>query len=241
MIAEHDLTKYDNMHPIYDTKHITRKRLEELAVYCMARFWTIDTFTEQATSFKKRTGNKINLKDFMQDISKNILFARNAGDDLLNGNSGSTTKAIMEALRDSCDDEPNGKTIHEAVEMSRFLRVLGNQTIQCTLKSKGVPQVSYIVKTTKKGIEFVKTIPGKQDNATIDLDIDLDIMINEINEGTGIFQQIKPYIQMLISSRNTMQAVNAMRLCAAISTEIIASSISRKINIRRGAWSYEYR
>ncbi len=239
MIAEHDITKYDNMHPIFDTKHITMERLQELAVYCMARFWTIDAFTEHAASSKKRTGNKTNLINFMQGMSKKILFARNAGDDLLNGNSGDTIRAIVEALRDSCNDEPNGKTIHEVVEMSMFLRILGNQTIQYTLKTSSVPQVSYIVKTTKKGIEYVKTIPGKQDNATIDLDMNLDKMINDINDGNGVFQQIKPYIQILMSSKNTMQAVNAMRLFAAVSTEIIASSISQKMNTVKGGLGYE--
>ncbi|MCK4497220.1 MAG: cobalamin-dependent protein, partial [Candidatus Aenigmarchaeota archaeon] len=239
MIAEHDITKYDNMHPIFDTKHITMERLQELAVYCMARFWTIDAFTEHAASSKKRTGNKMNLINFMQEMSKKILFARNAGDDLLNGNSGDTIRAIVEALRDSCNDEPNGKTIHEVVEMSMFLRILGNQTIQYTLKTSSVPQVSYIVKTTKKNIEYVKTIPGKQDNATIDLDMNLDKMINDINDSNGVFQQIKPYIQILMSSKNTMQAVNAMRLFAAVSTEIIASSISQKMNTVKGGLGYE--
>lgn len=239
MIAEHDITKYDNMHPIFDTKHITMERLQELAVYCMARFWTIDAFTEHAASSKKRTGNKMNLINFMQEMSKKILFARNAGDDLLNGNSGDTIRAIVEALRDSCNDEPNGKTIHEVVEMSMFLRILGNQTIQYTLKTSSVPQVSYIVKTTKKSIEYVKTIPGKQDNATIDLDMNLDKMINDINDSNGVFQQIKPYIQILMSSKNTMQAVNAMRLFAAVSTEIIASSISQKMNTVKGGLGYE--
>jgi len=229
-IIEHDLTKYDNMHPIFDTKHITMKRLEELAVYCMIRFWTIDALTEQA-ALKVNNGNKMDLKDFMQDISKKMLFARNAGDDMLNGNSSNTIKAIMEALNDSSSDECNGNArIHEVVEMSRLLMILGNQTIQCTLRTKSAPQVSYIVKTTKRGIDCIKTVQGKHDNATINLDINLDTMISDINDGTGIFQKIKPYIQLLVSSKNTMQSVNTIRLFAALGTEAVSSMFFRRMN-----------
>ena len=174
----------------------------------------------------------MDLKDFMQDVSSKMLFARNAGDGFLNGNYSNTMKTIVEALMDSCSDESNGKTrIHEVVGMSRFLRILGNQTIQCTLQTQGVSKVSYVVRTTNRGIESINTIPGKQRNATIDLDIDLDSMINNIYNGNGVFHQIKPYAQLLLSSKNTWQVVNAIRLCMAIGTDIIASSISQKMNV----------
>ncbi|RLI01114.1 hypothetical protein DRO38_05545 [Candidatus Bathyarchaeota archaeon] len=196
----------------------------------MIRFWTIDALIEQA-ALGVRDGNRMDMKDFMHDLSNKMLFARNAGDGFLNGNSGNTIKAIMEALRDSCNDKCNGNTrMHEVVEMSKLLRILGNQTIQCTLKAKGAPQVSYIVKTTKTGIEYIKTVLGKQDNATINLDIDLDLMISDINDGAGTIQQIRPYTQMLMSSKNTMQAVNTIRLFAALGTEAVSSMISRRMN-----------
>lgn len=239
LIAERDLTKYDNVHPLFNTKHITIERLEELAVYCMVRFWTIDAFAEQATCFKKRTGRKMSLKDFMYDMTKKIAFARNVGEDFLNGNSERITRGIIEALKDSCNDEPDGKKIYKAVEMSKCLKILGNQTIQCTLRKSGVPEMSYIVKTTKGGLEYVKTIHGRRDDVTVDVDVDLDRVIKEIDNGSRVFQPVKSFIQMLMSAKTPMQAVNAMRLCAAVSTEILASSISRRIDVLKRSAGYE--
>jgi hypothetical protein len=56
--------------------------------------------------------------------------------------------------------------------MTRFLHILGPQKIQCTLRFDD-EITSFIFRTTKKTVEYIKVIGGREDNATIDIDFDL--------------------------------------------------------------------
>ena len=48
LIVERDWTKYDEMHSVFELKNVSGERLEELATYCHAKFWTLDKLIEQA-------------------------------------------------------------------------------------------------------------------------------------------------------------------------------------------------
>ena len=222
LIVEHDWTKYDEMHSVFKLDGISRKRLEELETYCMARFWTLNTLLDRAKVLRKRSGKKTTLKDFWEDIFEKVTFGRNAGCDLRKGEFENHLKAVLEAIVDAESEERARKIgMHDVVEMSRFLGILGSQKIQCTFIYKEQPPVSYIIKTKSSSsgkVEYIKTILGKQDDATISVDIDLNDVIKSVNDDLS-FNPIGTFVFLVRSARCLKGVWNVLRLCAAISID----------------------
>ena len=220
LIVERDWTKYDEMHSVFKLDGISRKRLEELETYCMARFWTLNTLLDRAKVLRKRSGKKTTLKDFLEDIFEKVTFGRNAGCDLRKGEFENHLKAVLEAIVDAESEERARKIgMHDVVEMSRFLGILGSQKIQCTFIYKEQPPVSYIIKTKSSSsgkVEYIKTILGKQDDATISVDIDLNDVIKSVNDDLS-FNPIGTFVFLVRSARCLKGVWNVLRLCAAIS------------------------
>ena len=226
LIFERDWTKYDEMHSVFKLNPLSSEKLEELESYCMARFWTLNTLLDRARILQKRTGKKISLKDFIYEIIAKVKFARNAGYDLRDGKIKKHAKVVLDAIKDAETEENKRKIyMHDIIEMSRFLKILGSQIIQITLTCDG-QTVSYVIKTTSKAVEYVKTISGKQSNATINIDIDLDKTIDSFNR----YSPINPlnYIPLLKQTRNIKGILNVLRLCFALTTELTFSYLENK-------------
>lgn len=232
LIFERDWTKYDEMHSVFKLNSLSAKRLEELETYCMARFWTLNTFLDRARVLQKRSGKKMTLKDFVEDIIGKITFGKNAGCDLRKGEFENHLKAVLEAIVDAESEEKTRKIrMHDVIEMSRFLGFLGSQKIQGTFIYKEQPPVSYIIKTTSSSsnaVRYVKTISGKQDDATIDISIDLNDLINSVNDDLS-FNLIGIFIFLAKSARSLKGVWNAFRLFAAISMDFASTSFYEKV------------
>ena len=231
LIVDHDWTKYDEMHSVFDLSSIDRKRLDEVETYCMARFWTINTFLDSAQILQRRSCKKITLMEFMGNLFEKLAFVRNAGQDLRKGALENHLKATLDAMLDAESEDGMRKIdAHSVIDMSRFLRIFGSQKIQCTLRCKEHPPVSYIIKTEQRSscvIESISTISGKQDDATIGVDIDLNDVINMINDDAP-FNPIIPFIFLVRSSRGLTHVRKLFRLGAAISTELGIAFLMKK-------------
>ena len=229
LIFERDWTKYDEMHSVFKLNPLTAKRLEELETYCMARFWTINTLLDRAEVLQKRTGKKTSLKEFICDIIAKAKFARNAGYDLRNGEIEDYAKVVLDAIIDA-EMEENGRKIsmHDVIEMSRFLKILGPQVIQIALKCDN-QIVSYVIKTTSKKVEFIKTISGKQNNATMDININLDEVIYSFNCYSPLNRL--NYISLLKQVRNVEGILNVLRLCSALTMDLSCSFLKDKFTV----------
>jgi len=231
LIVERDWTKYDEMHSVFRLSCISRKRLEELETYCMARFWTLNTLLDRAKILQKRLGKKISLKDFVEDIIAKVTFGRDAGCDLRKGEFEYHLKAVLEAIVDAESEEKERKVnMHDVIEMSRFLGILGSQKIQGTFIYKEQPHVSYIIKTKSSSscnVEYIKTISGKQDDATISVNIDLNDVINSVNDDLS-FNPIGSLIFLVRSARSLKGVWNVFRLCAAISIDFAITFLNEK-------------
>ncbi len=229
LIFERDWTKYDEMHSVFTLNPLTPERLEELETYCTTRFWTINTLLDRAKVLQKRTGKKTSLKDFIYDMIAKAKFARNAGYDMINGEIEDYVKVVLDAIIDA-EMEENWRKIsmHDVIEMSRFLKILGPQVIQITLKCDN-QIVSYVIKTTSKKVEFIKTISEKQNNATIDINIDLDEVINSFNSYSP-FNRLN-YISLLKQAQNVEGILNVLRLCSALTMDLSCSFLKDKITV----------
>ena len=173
VIFETDWDKFDEMHSVYRTSHLSKEKIEELATFCMAKFWTLDIFIDRAKVFQKRTGEKNPLINFVLERANETGFLLNAGDEVKKESFGQYLKIFLRAYADpSVEVYTREVGVHNIIEMSRFLNMLGPQKIQCTLRFGDVT-TSFVFRTTKKTVEYIKIINGREDNSTIDFDFDL--------------------------------------------------------------------
>jgi radical SAM superfamily enzyme YgiQ (UPF0313 family) len=216
LIFETNWDNFDEMHSVYKAKHLSKAKIEELATFCMAKFWNIDTFIDQERVFQKRTKQKKNLGDFVQERTLNLNFMANNGNDLQKENFDHHIKAFLEAY---VDPRVEGYTkeigMHDVLEMSRFLRILGPQTVQCSLTFDEA-SVSFVFKTTEKTVEYIRVINGRQNDSTINLDVDLKWLSDP--ESTRLE---KRFISLLSKNMNAAGLWNTFRLFLATGTEIL--------------------
>lgn len=224
LIVECDWTRYDEMHSVFELEHVSRERLEELATYCHARFWTLDAFLRQ-TRFTQNRAGKVSLEDFAEYLLNVLRFGLNTTADLQTKNHPAHRRIAAEAGADPCVEVFTREVgVHNIIEFPHsLLRVLGEQRIQFTVTCDGVPITSYVIKTTPGAVEYVKAISGRLDDATINLDIDL----NDLDQSKGNISNrefLKNCIRATISLRGIDEIWHRTRLIAAIglgSTQII--------------------
>ena len=227
LIIERDWTRYDEMHSVFKLNPLDGKRLEELESYCMARFWTLNTFLDRANVLQKSSDDKISLKDYMDEIIAKVSFAMSAGGDLRKGELEGHIKALFGAIVDAETEEKERKIcMHDVIGMSKFLKILGSQTIQITLKYDS-QAVSYIIITTNRSVDYIKTIPGKQDDATIDINVDLNEVVDSFNGYSA--SNLLSYVFLVKQAVNVNGLLNVLRLCAALTTDLGYSYLKDKI------------
>ncbi|UCE96171.1 MAG: radical SAM protein, partial [Candidatus Bathyarchaeota archaeon] len=135
VIFETDWDKFDEMHSVYRTRHLSKEKIEELATFCMAKFWTLDTFIDRAKVFQKRTREKSSLISFILERAHEAGFLLNAGFEVKKESFGHYVKIFLGTYADpSVEVYTREVGIHNIIEMSRFLNMLGPQKIQCTLR-----------------------------------------------------------------------------------------------------------
>jgi len=222
LIFETNWDNFDEMHSVYRTKHLSRERIEELATYCMAKFWNIDTFVDQETVFQKRTGKKTSLIDFIRERALNARFMRDNGMTLQKGNFGQHIKTFLKAYADPRVESYTRKVgVHNVLEMSRFLRILGPQTVQCTLNFDDAT-VSFVFKTTKNTVEYIRAMQGRQDDSTIDFDIDLE-WLSEPNQS----KMAKRLFVLIPHDLSIKRLWNTFRLFVAVGTEVLTWKLTK--------------
>jgi len=226
LIIERDWTRYDEMHSVFKLNPLDGKRLEELESYCMARFWTLNTFLDRASVLQKSSDDKISLKDFMDEIIAKVSFAMSAGGDLRKGELEGHIKAFFGAIVDAETEEKERKIcMHDVIGMSKFLKILGSQTIQITLRYDS-QAVSYVIITTNRSVDYIKTISGKQDDATMDINVDLDEVVDSFNGYSP--SNLLSYVFLVKQAVNVNGLLNVLKLCAALTTDLGYSYLKDK-------------
>jgi hypothetical protein len=210
------------MHSVYRTKHLSKEKIEELATYCMAKFWNMDTFIDQEMVTQKRTRRKKAITDFIRERTLDLGFMTNNGNELQKENFDQHVKAFLEAYVDPRVEAFTKEVgVHEVLEMTRFLRMLGPQTVQCSLSLDGAT-VSFVFKTTKQTVDYIRVIRGRQGDSTINLDVDLKRLSEPDNSNLG--QRLVFLFSHDLSSKRLW---NTFRLFAAIGTEILAWNLGK--------------
>ena len=222
LIFETDWNRFDEMHSVFKTKHLSSERTEELASICMAKFWTIDTFVEQERVRMTKHRTKTPLTKFIDDRIHELEFSIDAGSQLQEDNFSKHIQEILEASPDPAIKRYTDTVgMHNIVEMSRFLKLLGSQTIQLTVKNDGTPTTSWIFKTTKDTVEYIQVIQGKLNESTINLDLDLNDFKLDGQQQPTKMDNIRIIVKLLASNKGIRRQSKMMRLLTASSIEFI--------------------
>jgi len=222
LIFETDWNRFDEMHSVFKTKHLSSERTEELASICMAKFWTLDTFIEKDRVRMIKYGTKQPLMKFIANRIHDLEFSVNAGLQLQEGNFSQHVKEFIDASPDPAIKEYTENVgMHNVIEMSRFLKLLGSQTIQLSMKNDGTAPTSWIFKTTKDTVEYIQVIRGKLDESTINFDIDLRDFRLEGQQHSSKIDNLRIIAKLLASNKGIKRRFNMMRLFTAGGIEFI--------------------
>ena len=222
LIFETDWNRFDEMHSVFKTKHLSSERTEELASICMAKFWTIDTFIEKERVRMVKYGTKRPLVKFIADRMHDLEFSVDAGLQLQEGNFSQHAQEFLEVSPDPAVKKYTEKVgMHNVIDMSRFLKLLGSQTIQITVKNNGTPPTSWIFKTAKDAVEYIQVISGKLDESTINFDLDLRVFQLDGQRNLSKIDNLRIVAKLLASNKGIKKQPNMMRLLAAGGVEFI--------------------
>lgn len=222
LIFEDDWNRFDEMHSVFNARYIPSERIEELASICMAKFWTLDLFIERERVHMIKTGTKMPLAEFISDRVHDIRFSVGSGSQLQDDNFSAH---VMEFLEASPDPDIKRYTqeigMHNVIEMSGFLNLLGVQTIQLTMRDNGKALTSWIIKTTKDTVEYINVIQGKIDESTINFEIDLNDFQLDGKRKSSKFNDVLTIFKLLSSNRGLKRQFNLIRLLLAGSVELV--------------------
>ncbi|MGD6806741.1 MAG: B12-binding domain-containing radical SAM protein [Candidatus Bathyarchaeia archaeon] len=221
LIFETNWDNFDEMHSVFKTKYLTKKRIEELATYCMAKFWNIDTFIDHEMVYQKRTLAKKPVVDFVQERVLNLGFMANNGTELQKDNFDQHIKTFLEAYVDPrVEAYTRSVGVHEAIELTKFLRVLGSQKIQASLNLNGTT-VSFVFTTTSDSVEYIKVAYGREADSTVNLDVDLNWLAKP-----SFVNLLKTPAYLFRNNMGPKKMWNTLRLFVAVGTEVVASNVS---------------
>jgi len=228
LIFETDWNKFDEMHSVFKCKYLSSQRIEELASICMAKFWTLDTFIEKERIHMIRHQRKQSLMKFVTDRIHDLEFSINAGSQLQKENLSKHAQEFLDASSDPTIKRYTETVgMHNVIDMSSFLKLLGDQTIQFTVNNDGAPPISWIFKTTKNTVEYVEVIRGKLDENTINFDINLKDFQLGREPQTSKIDNIQTAVKILASNKGLRKQPNMMRLLIASGIEFIKYSSTK--------------
>ena len=162
------------------------------------------------------------LMKFIADRMHDLEFSVNAGLQLQEGNFSQHAKEFIDASPDPAIKEYTESVgMHNIIEMSRFLKLLGSQTIQLTVKNNGTTPTSWIFKTTKDKVEYIQVIRGKLDESTINFDIDINDFKFDGQQNSSKFDNVRIISRLLASNKGIKKQPNLVRLIAAGGIEFI--------------------
>ena len=215
LIFEKDWNLFDEMHSVFNNKFLPDKHVEYLASRCVSKFWTIDKLLDIENLERKRTEKKISLSEF----GKHIKLLMDMGHDALfqiqnNQFLSHILEFVTEAPDESIEDKTRTLKIHEQIKMDRFLKILGDQTIEITVVYKTQLLTSWILKLKNHTVDCIKVIRGEDTGATIHFRFDLESYENNPNPSWA--RKAVLFVKFLQSPKGISGKINTAKLLLAL-------------------------
>ncbi len=223
LIFETDWNRFDEMHSVFKVQGIASSRIEDLATICMAKFWTWDIFLERERLRMMRCGAKVPLATFAIDRLADLRFGAGVGIQLQEGNFLTHIERFLEASSDPHIKRYTERIgMHNVIEMSRFLSVLGAQTIQLTVRDNGSALTSWVFKTTKNKVEYVQVTEGRVDEPTINFELEMADVLVHGKPNVTLIEKIRTITKLLASNKGIKRRYNLGRLLFATGIEFFS-------------------
>ena len=121
---------------------------------------------------------------------------------------------VEEAQHNALEEKIKNFRTHEILNMDRFLKILGDQTIQVTICYQTQPLTSWIFKLLNNTVDHIKVIKGEMCCASLHFKYDLSFF--EKNPNPSFVQAFILLCRLLNSNRGFTRRINLMRLLVAI-------------------------
>ncbi|MHA1301372.1 MAG: B12-binding domain-containing radical SAM protein [Candidatus Helarchaeota archaeon] len=207
LIYEKNWSFFDEMHGTFYIDGIKKGEMEVINAICLGRFYTPDTLLDQMKIERIRTNRKkIHILDFISSRINGMFFMSHGGLGLRGREfkrdakyffEGQALDGKMTRERTSVSIKKGGLKANEILEMTNFLRFMGNQKIQITLNNYGQPLTSYILKSNNYEMEYIEVVPRMlNDGITTQFYVDLnDLEIKNPIQILFFFYRslVKPY------------------------------------------------
>jgi hypothetical protein len=112
--------------------------------------------------------------------------------------------------------------VHDAIEISKFLRVLGSQKIQATLNLEDTA-VSFVFNTSRDRVNYIQVTHGRVEDSTVHLEVDLNWLAKP-----SVANLIKTPAYLFKNNVGPKKFWNTFRLIVAVGTEVVASNLSKQ-------------
>jgi radical SAM superfamily enzyme YgiQ (UPF0313 family) len=227
LIYEKDWNKFDEMHGVFHIEGVKRGEMECLNAYCLGRFYTPDKIFDQLLVESRRRGKKIHLFDFLSSRINGLFYMTHGGLGLRKYEFNRDGVFFFQGFGEAPDVRARTQRmqIHTFIEMKRFLHLLGTQKIQLSVMLNKHAILSVIIKTHRHALEWIDTMTGKIDDASIDVKIPYEIFgVNSIIDTLKMVIKIvlRPFFKL-----NLKKSGNRLRLYLAIFIEVSIRLVSR--------------
>jgi len=234
LIFDDDWNRYDEMHSVFRTEHLSKDQIEEMASICMAKFWTVDTFIEKGRMHLIRNAQKQSLAKFIDEMMHDLGFSLTAGSQLYSDRLNDLAREVVRASIDpGVEDYSREVGVHNVIEMSSFLRLLGEQTLQITVKSNGEAITSWVINTAQDKVRNIQVMAGCSPTSSIDINVDLeDFKIGNGGPLTAL-DNVRILTKTIASNQGVKRRFNMMRLMMASGFEMIRHQAGKPSKVRR--------
>jgi radical SAM superfamily enzyme YgiQ (UPF0313 family) len=177
LITDKDWTRYDQMHLVFRHDEISAKEAEELLTGCLGRFYALDIFLDDMIAYqcRERGGRKMTIKEALDHFRDRVDFIMNAGGDYQPEESLHFGRVFLEAQVQPYTRMRTQKIgVHNVIDLSALLPVMGKQTLQATLKHRGESFAHYIVKTDAEKVHYLDIKAEPHVDATVNVELHLE-------------------------------------------------------------------
>ncbi|HUY00213.1 MAG TPA: radical SAM protein [Candidatus Deferrimicrobium sp.] len=231
LIYERDWNKFDEMHGVFQIDGIKKGEMECLNAYCLGRFYTPDTLFDQIQVESRRRGRKIHIFEFFSSRINGLYFMTHGGLGLRRHQFNRDGIFFFQGFGEATGvrGRSNKLQIHKFVEMSRFLHLIGTQKIQISILLNRRPIMSTIVKTNRHALEWIDTLVGKVQDASVDIELPYEMF--GVNSVFSSLRFVANFLLKPLISVHFKKQLNRLRFFFAIFIELILRIGSRILNI----------
>lgn len=239
LIFEQNWTKFDENHSVFHHSTLSPEDIESLRNWCMAKFWNLDTVLEQIRLDEIRVGKfrapyKVNLRDFLTMVMRKINFATDAGSELAEKGTGSSSSNFYEIVKVFFDAWADPRIeryfkkypMHKIVDMRQFGKLFGGKRLQLVLEDTNLKKCLFVmlISISRDGIDFIKT--SKKPSLDYDFLLRADVR-NLYTDQRSQFGMLKNLLQTI--SRGDLR-ISGVRLFFKLILYALKEVISIRLN-----------